>query len=227
MSKFISPELIEQFNKAAQLAREGKYEGSLAEWDRLLFSSKEDKQDKSRMMSGHFLGIAMMRRAWVLIDLRKYEEAKQAFEEDIMKVCLGQFSVPELYEYFFSYGNTLGELGDINGMNDAFSRALKIASEELKDLSRCELTWTNLMLFAERAQAWEYLEGESRKAQLFAKNVISDLLMFKSKWHHIVALKGLNRIEEARKEAEIMLKALRKIDADDEATRLQKLIDSL
>jgi tetratricopeptide (TPR) repeat protein len=179
------------------------------------------------MMSGHFLGIAMMRRAWVLMDLKNYKEARQALEDDVMKACLGQFSLEELYEYFFSYGNTLGELKDIDGMNNAFSRALKIASEELKDLSRCELTWTNLMLFAERAQAWEYLESESRNAQIFAKNVVSDLLMFKAKWHHIVALKGLNRIEGARKEAEIMLKALRKIGADDAATRLQKLIDSL
>jgi len=178
-------------------------------------------------MSGRFLGIAMLRRAWVLMNLKNYKEARQALEDDVMKACLGQFSLEELYEYFFSYGNTLGELEDIDGMNDAFSRALKIASEELNDLSRCELTWTNLMLFAERAQAWEYLEGESRNAQFFAKNVCSDLLMFKSKWHHIVALKGLNRIEEARREADIMLKALRKIVADDAAIRLQELIDSL
>jgi hypothetical protein len=179
------------------------------------------------MMSGHFLGIAMLRRAWVLMDLKNYKEARQALEDDVMKACLGQFSLEELYEYFFSYGNTLGELEDIDGMDDAFSRALKIAAEELKDLSRCELTWTNLMLFADRAQAWEYLEDESKKAQVFAKNVVNDVLMFKAKWHQIVALKGLNRTVEARKEAEIMLKALRKIGADDAATRLQKLIDSL
>ena len=178
-------------------------------------------------MSGHFLGIAMLRRTWVLMDLKNYKEARQALEDDVMKACLGQFSLEELYEYFFSYGNTLGELEDIDGMNDAFTRALQIAAEELSDLSRCELTWTNLMLFAERAQAWKYHEGESMNAQIFAKNVVSDLLMFKAKWHNIVALKGLNRIEEARKEAEIMLKALRKIGADDAVTRLQKLIDSL
>ena len=76
VSEFISPELIERFNKAAQLAREGKYEESLAEWNLLLFPSKEEKRINSRMMSGHFLGIAMMRRAWVLIDLKNYKEAK-------------------------------------------------------------------------------------------------------------------------------------------------------
>ncbi len=227
MSEFISPELIEQFNKAAQLAREGKYEESLAGWNRLLFPSKEDKQDKSKMMSGHFLGIAMMRRAWVLIDLKNYEEAKRAFEEDIMKACLGQFSMHELYEYYFSYGNTLGELGDLDGMDDAFSRAINIAAKEIGDLSRCELTWKNLMSFAENFQAWEYLERESKNALTFAENSNSELLKFEAKWYHILALKGLNQVERAREEAELMLKDLRKMDADKAVTRLQDLIDSM
>ncbi len=227
MSEVISPELIEQFNNAAQLAREGKYEESLAEWNRLLFPSKEDKQDKSKMMSGHFLGIAMMRRAWVLIDLKKYEEAKRVFEEDIMKACLGQFSMHELYEYFFSHGNTLGELSDLDGMDDAFSRAINIATKELGDLSRCKLTWMNLMIYAEKVQAWEYLERESKNVLTFAENSNSEILAFEAKWYHILALIGLNLVEKAREEAELMLKDLRKMDVDKAVTRLQDLIDSL
>lgn len=227
MSEVISPELIEQFNKAAQLAREGKYEESLAEWNRLLFPSKEDKQDKSKMMCGHFLGIAIMRRAWVLIDLKKCEEAKRVFEEDIMKACLSQFSMYELYEYFFSYGNTLGELSDLDGMDDAFSRAINIATKELGDLSRCELTWMNLMIYAEKVQAWEYLERESKNVLTFAENSNSEILAFEAKWYHILALIGLNLVEKAREEAELMLKDLRKMDADKAVTRLQDLIDSL
>jgi hypothetical protein len=227
MSDFISPELIEQFNKAAQLAREGKYEESLAEWNLLLFPSKKEKRNNSKMMSGHFLGIAMMRRAWVLIDLKNYKEAKRAFEDDVMKACLTQFSNNDLYEYFFSYGNTLGELGDINGMDDAFSRAINIAANELGDLSRCEVTWKNLMSYAENSNSWEYLERESNNALTFAQNSNSEVLKFEARWYHILALKGLNLVEKAREEAELMLKDLQKIGADKAVNRLQDLIDSL
>jgi len=112
------------------------------------------------MVTGDFLGQSMMRKAWVLMDLHRYEEAKQALEEDVLKACLGQFAMPVLYEYFFSYGNTLGSLGDIAGMDDALTRAMAIAAEELGEYPRVAQCWRNLFEHATRAQAWDYLARE-------------------------------------------------------------------
>jgi tetratricopeptide (TPR) repeat protein len=145
-----SPELIERFNRAARLAREEKYAESLEEWERLLGPRGED--EPSTVISGRFWGVAMMRKAWVLMDLGRYREARQLFEDGVIEACLGQFEMEELYEYFFSYGNTLGELGDLEGMGDMLSRALSIAAEKLRDPARCRNARTGLRYCHSRAQ---------------------------------------------------------------------------
>jgi tetratricopeptide (TPR) repeat protein len=143
-----SPELIEQFNRAAGLARENKYEESLEAWERLLGPREEGAP--VLVMSGRFLGVAMMRKAWVLMDLQRYREAREVFEDGVMEACLGQLEIDELYEYFFSYGNTLGELGEAEGMQAMLSRALEIATEELGDPVRRRNAMNNLQHFESR-----------------------------------------------------------------------------
>ena len=69
----ISPHLIQQFNAAAGLAREGSFEESLKAWDLLI---EGDDSGRPRVATGDFLGQAHMRRAWVLMDLERYQDAK-------------------------------------------------------------------------------------------------------------------------------------------------------
>lgn len=205
MPGLVSPELVEQFNRASGLAREGKFEEALAAWNLLLGPKEETDYDAPKLvMTGEFLGVAMMRKAWALMDLGRYEEARGVLEDDVMQACLGQFDLETLYEYYFSLGNTLGELGDIDTMDDAFTRALGIAAEELGDIKRCTNAWCNLMEYGARAKAWKYVERESGNAQAFAENTDSEMIRFRAGWFHLVALKELGRSREAREEAEAM-----------------------
>ena len=201
-----SPELVELFNHAATLARQGDYEASLVAWDRLVGSGRgRDRPAGRRVMTGEFLGVATMRRAWVLMDLGHHEEALLALKEPVMEACLSQLRTEDLYEYHFSLGNTLGTLGRIRKMDRQFTMALNIAAEELGDLERCCRTWSNLMRHAERARAWRYLERESRRAVTFAANTGTRALSFEARFRHAVALHGLGHVKKAREEAEELL----------------------
>lgn len=158
---FISPELIALFNQAAGLSREGRFEESLAVWDQLLGPHHQQDPEKHLVLTGDFLGQATMRKAWVLMDLGRHQEAREVFASEIMQACLGQFELPVLYEYFFSYGNTLGTLGDVKGMDDKLSRAMGIAAEELGDYQKLRQCWLNLLDHAVRNRAWKYILEES------------------------------------------------------------------
>lgn len=174
MTDLTSPELIQRFNRAAGLAREERYEESLAEWTRLLEPDEVEvarrRRDGGPTVSGRFLGLAHMRRAWVLMDLDRHAEARAELESTIVEACLSQLSIAELYEHYFSLANCCGAVGDIDAMDVAFSRALHLAAEELGDVSRCLLCWNNLIEWATRAGAWAYVERECPTALRFADN---------------------------------------------------------
>ncbi len=165
----ISPELIALFNQAAGLAREGRFEESLKVWDQLLGPQKQDP-DQRLVLTGDFLGQATMRKAWVLMDLERYAEARDVLGSDVMQACLGQFELKVLYEYFFSFGNVLGTLGDIAGMDDKFSRAMGIAAEELGDYPKVRQCWLNLLDHALQHKAWKYILRESDACRSLAEN---------------------------------------------------------
>lgn len=171
----ISPELIAQFNRAAGLARRGRYEDSLAAWNALL--EPESRPEELQFVTGHFLGVAHMRRAWVLMDLGRYPEARARLEEPLMQALIGQFEPEDLYEYYYSYGNTLGNLGEIRAMDEALTRALHLAATELGDLSRCLRTWHFLLAHALAARDWAYLLEEAPRAAIFARNTGATALL--------------------------------------------------
>jgi len=223
----ISKELIEIFNRAAGLAREKKFEESLAEYDKILNPSKDaikKRETEKIVMTGEFLGVAMMRKAWILMDLKRYKEAKEIFEDKVMEACLGQFDMETLYDYFFSYGNTLGDLGDIKGMDEKLSRALVIASEKLSDRERCFNCWSNLLTLGLKFEDWEYLEKESISARTFAENSGDTVLHVKADWHHALALKGLGRTLEAKEEAQVLLTLLKQVGADEAAKDVEEML---
>ena len=220
-----SPELVEQFNHAATLARQGEYDASLAAWDRLVGPGRgRDRPPGRRVMTGEFLGVATMRRAWVLMDLGRHEEALRALKDPVMEACLSQLRAEDLYEYHFSLGNTLGTLGQIRKMDRRLTMALNIAAEELGDLERCCRTWSNLMRHAERARAWRYLERESRRAVTFAANTGARALSFEARLRHVVARHGLGRVKKARLEAEALLVEARAVGVTAAVARLEEIV---
>jgi tetratricopeptide (TPR) repeat protein len=226
----ISKELIEIFNRAAGLAREKKFEESLAEYDKIINPSKDvikKRENQKVAMTGEFLGVAMMRKAWILMDMKRYKEAKEIFEDKVMEACLGQFDLETLYDYFFSYGNTLGDLGNIKGMDDKLSRALGIASTELGDRERCFTCWSSLLSLALRAEDWEYLEKESVAARTFAENSGDTVLRVKADWHHVLAMHGLGKDLEASEEGGVLLTFLTQLGADGAAKDVEELLTEI
>lgn len=167
----VSRSLIDRFNQAASLARQGRFESSLALWDALLDDPR--LEDELHMASGPFLAVVYMRRAWVLMDLGQMEAAREAFEAPIMQALRGQLGIVDLYEWFFSYGNTLGLLGDIAGMEQALGAALRIAVEDLRDLARCRAVWRSRLAHAARAGALETMSRDAAAALVFARNTRS------------------------------------------------------
>lgn len=223
--ELVSPELVAQFNRAAALARENRLLESLAAWERLL--GPQPQSDPPLVASGRFLGVARMRMAWVLMDLGRYPEARRVLEEDVMQAMLGQLGPDDLFEYFFSYGNTLGELREVEAMDHALSRALAIAAEELGDVTRCENAYRNLVDYGCEAGAWEYLLEQCPSAIEFAKNYDLFRLELRARFVLCLALKETAQSGEARAEGQRLLADLARLGAEDMAPLVRELLDSL
>ncbi|MCB9893074.1 MAG: hypothetical protein H6839_01335 [Planctomycetes bacterium] len=193
----ISPHLIRRFNEAASLARAGDFEASLAVWEHLLNPTDEDKSEGPRVLTGEFLGQAYMRKAWVLMDLGRHQAAREVFEDPVMRACLPQFDMPVLYDYFFSYANTLGNLGAIEPMDDAFTRAMNAASK-LGDARRMYQCWHNLLAWAEGAAEWEYLDVQTEICLQYAANVGDAVLTGVAELSRAMALAQLGGKDEVR-----------------------------
>lgn len=153
-TQLISEQLIARFNAAAELSREGKFDAALTAWDDLLAGSP------GAVLTGNFLGQLYMRKAWALMDLGRYHEAREVFEHPVLQPCLGQFSTETLFECYYSYANTLGLIGDIPGMDNAFTKAMNLAAEQLGDTGRVSRCWNNLFTHAESVKAWSYILRE-------------------------------------------------------------------
>ncbi len=194
---FISPQLIEQFNRAASLARQGMFEESLVAWERLLNPTQAEKRER-HISTGDFLGQAMMRKAWVMMDLRCHKQARAVLEDAVLQACLGQFDTETLCEYWFSYANVLGNLGDLQPMDDAFCRAMHIAADLLGDTSRMHQCWNNLMAWAEEANAWNYLSSEADGCLVYCRNVDDRVLHGIARLYKGMALARMGLAAEAR-----------------------------
>ncbi len=124
---FVSPELIELFNNAAELSRNTKYAEAVEAFDAILKTQQPD--GKPYIISGRFAGIVNLRKSWALMDLEKYTEAKEVLEDEQMEAFLFQFEPKDLYDYYFSYANILGSLKEIKPMEKAFEKAMGFADE--------------------------------------------------------------------------------------------------
>ncbi|MBX9666763.1 MAG: hypothetical protein K2X93_04050 [Candidatus Obscuribacterales bacterium] len=224
-----APHLIDMFNDAAQLAREGSHEKALQAWDRILTHPEIQPGSTPDTVSGDFLGQSNLRKAWSLMDLGRFIEAKEIFDSDLLKGSLDQFELKVLFDYFFSFANTLGEIGDIISMDDKFSRALNIAADE-GDAHNAQLCWLNLMHYAELKCAWEYLERESRACIQFADNSDLPRLALAAGLKRATAQLHLGQPEKATRQTERILafaRELGEVEAISAAEQLLKQLEQL
>jgi tetratricopeptide (TPR) repeat protein len=123
----VSPTLVKRFNRAAAFAREGNHEAAIAAYGNVLTQSLPKGEPYEA--SPDFVATIEMRRAWCFMDLERYAEAREVLEGARMIELLDALDAEDRYEYFFSYGNVLGNLGCTERMDEAMERALSAALE--------------------------------------------------------------------------------------------------
>lgn len=224
VTQVIAPELIDLFNDAAGKAREGSHEEALVLWDQI--TSKNLSGTAPQAVANDFLGQSLMRKAWSLMDLGRHQEALAILDSDILKGCLGSFELKVLFDYFFSFANTLGELGDLDGMDDKFSQALNIAADEGDGYS-AQLCWLNLMHYAELKPDWEYLERESKNCIQFSDNSELPRLALAAGIKRATALFKLNEKDKAIKQAQRVLGFAKELGEHEAVKTTEELVRQL
>lgn len=210
----VSRTFVERFNEAAGFAQQGRYEEALEAYDNI--HAPFDDYTEERIMTGEFMGMIEIRKAYCLMDLERYDEARKMFESKLVKASLDQFNRSTLYDYFFSYGNTLGFLGDIKKMDKAMHRAMAIAMQELDDLKKIESVWYWIMFWAKKHQKWAYLEEQcidAHKAGVRNKSIVLQVRAGEFGCH---AYRGLGKFEKAKRGAKIIIKRYKDAEADTE-----------
>jgi len=213
----VSKTFIERFDKAAALAREGKYEEASHAYDNI--HAPFEDYNETRVMTGEFMGMIELRKAYCLMDLKHYDEARRIFESKLVEAALGQFNKATLYDYFFSYGNTLGFLGAIKEMNRVMGKALQIAVHEPDDLKRCEDTWYWIMYWAKKHEKWVDLEEQCVNAHKFGVRNKSIVLQVRAGEFGCYAYRGLGKIDKAKRGARIIIKRYKDAKASEEVIK--------
>jgi tetratricopeptide (TPR) repeat protein len=213
----VSRTFVERFNEAAGLARQGRYEEALEAYDNI--HAPFDDYTEERVMTGEFMGMIEIRKAYCLMDLERYDEAREIFESKLVKAAVGQFNKATLYDYFFSYGNTLGYLGDIKKMDSVMHKALAITMQELDDQEKLQDVWYWIMYWAKQHEKWAYLEEQCINAHRIGVRNKNIVLQVRAGEFGCYAYRGLGKIDKARRGAKIIIKRYKDAEADDNVIR--------
>jgi len=144
-----------------------------------------------------------------------------------MQSFIRQLEAVDQFDYFLSYGNTLGELGDIARMDEVLSRALNVAGEQMGDGERCAKVWSSILAYGVRAEAWEYVAREGQLAVIFAKNNRKLKLLCQAMWWSAVASKNLGFFESSRQQAAELLSIAERVKSEDLITKATSLLNEL
>jgi hypothetical protein len=202
-----SEQFIEMFNEAADLARSGKQKKAFEIYEKV--SQTKVGLASKELSSGDFFGVVELRKAFCLMDLDRYAEARRILESEKMQGFLTKFEHETMYEYFFCYGNTLGNLNETNLMEDNLTRALAIAAEQLGDIEKCENCWYFILYWAKQHKKWDFLEKQCVAAHIFGTDNDSVYLQTKALEFGCFAYNGLGKTDKARRAAEVVLERLR------------------
>jgi tetratricopeptide (TPR) repeat protein len=213
----VSKTFIKRFNKAASLARDGRYEQALEAFEKI--HAPFDDYNEERIMTREFMGIVEMRKAYCLMDLKEYEKARNIFESKLILTALEQFTTAIRYDYYFSYANTLGILGDIKTMDKVMHQALAIALEGLDDLKKLETAWYWILYWAKKHKQWTYLEEQCIEAHKVGVRYKSIALQIRAGEFGCYAYRGLGKIDKAERGARIIIKRYRDARADDKVIK--------
>ncbi len=160
----VSSIFVNRFDEATNLQSNGNHEEALEKYQAIF--RDEDGGKSERVITAEFYATVEMRKAYCLMDLQKYQEAKAIFEE-LDDFFAGQLDMIGLYDFYFAYGNTLGNLGLLKEMEGKMARAMNIAAEYLEDGEKFRNVWYWVLYWEGFHQAWESLSKLSVSAYGF------------------------------------------------------------
>jgi len=207
----VSKTFVERFDTAAALAREGNFEAALKAYAQI--HAPFSDRNEARVMTSEFLGLIELGKAYCLIKLERMQEAKGLFESKTMKTAHTQLPKKTLYEYYYLYGNTLGNLGMIIEMDAVLKRALHVALYDLDDSTLCVKAWHWILYWAKRHEEWVYLEEQCYAAKSFSVKYDNPQIQDKALEFSCYAYRGLGKIDRARSCAQHVLKRHRDTQA--------------
>jgi hypothetical protein len=210
----ISPTFVMRFNQAATLVRNERVLEALLALERIY--NEFDDSAEPRVVTKEFRGLVEMRKAYLLMDLGRYEEALAVMTSPIVETSRTHFSNELLYDHFFSLGNIHGNLGNLEKMDKAMMFAIDIASEELNFLEKCNRAFYWTMYWAKEAEEWDFLEEQCQAAHSFGVLRESYWLQHQASEFGCHAYRGQGRLEGAQLGARLIIERLTDGGADAE-----------
>ena len=164
---------LNRFDEAAKLASEGQYLEALEKYQNIFLD--QDNIKIKDIVTGEFLATIELRKAYCLMDLKRYLESKTIFQA-LDEFLAGQLDTLNLYYFYISYGNTIGNLGLLEEMSNRMAHAMNIATEYLQDAEKFGKVWYWILHWEAVHQEWDSLEEHANDAYGFGVEN-SDLLL--------------------------------------------------
>lgn len=151
----VDAKFVQQFNRAASLARDQKHLESEREYAALV----EAAAAPGAVASPKFIATTRMRRAFCLMDLARHAEARSELEA--ASKMSAHLDLDGRYELRFALGNTLGALGQIDAAFHGLVAAISIA-EDMDDYSiRPARCWARILAIGVEHGAWQFVREKA------------------------------------------------------------------
>lgn len=218
-----SKELKNKFSLAIDLSQNGQAETAIQIWDQLSTVQIVPGPDIDQ---NEFITKVNLYKAWTFMDLEQFKEAFKVFESNAIKASI-PFSTKDCqYEYYFSYANTAGEVGDQQKMEAAYLEAMKVA-KELNNINHIKKCWINLLYYAEENGWWKYLEQAARTCIVFAEGAEDARLGLSAGIRRAKALANLGKAKRAEIQAKRIIQVALQFEENEACDKAQEFLNDL
>jgi tetratricopeptide (TPR) repeat protein len=154
----VDPGLVKDFNRAAKLGRDGAHAASAALYEDVVRRAARRRATASPA----FVATARTRRAFCLMDLERYEDART--ELQAASKLEQHLSLDGRYELLFALGNTLGALGHVDQAFTTLVSAIRTAEDMNDYTERPARCWGRILAIGVDRKAWSFVEDKAKIA---------------------------------------------------------------
>lgn len=223
---FVTTENIRTMSqKAYDFAHEKKYEEALDAYAKTQELARPSNERQYPGYIGHFT----LKQAACLLDLERYEEAKDLFESKELKKFLsaGELSAYDTFHYFYLYGQVLVHFGDEKELEAQFNQALWVAANELQDVKLCTQVWLKFIQLTIDLKAWGLYDALINEGRRFGQTANAPDLFYPTASTTAKNLRDNGRIDSARQVAEMIISLCENVGYTDRIEQWKTFIDEL